>query len=148
EAAGLLSLWELTKRGAIIKQKIEEGITKVTLECLEAERRLETDDLGGDLEKAYSAYEASFITRVFAHAISIVLEVTVSGAYPDLPEIRCEVSRTMGVFQGLPDPCLLQILSWPLCVMGCMVLPQDYDSFMKVVSAVDSSKNVVLSNVT
>jgi hypothetical protein len=60
------------------------------------------------------------ITRVFAGAALVYLQVTISGAYPGIPEIQRGVARTMAALDKLEDKSLVRNLLWPVCIAGCM----------------------------
>jgi hypothetical protein len=55
--------------------------------------------------------EVSLVTYIFACAAAILLEVLVSGANPDLPQIQEYVTRIITMLTGLPNHRLLLALS-------------------------------------
>ena len=60
------------------------------------------------------------ITAIFATAALIYLEVIVSGANPNLLEIRHSVARAVAYFRSIAKCNLSPRLAWPLCVTGCL----------------------------
>ena len=60
------------------------------------------------------------ITRIFACAALVYLNVVVYGPLSDHPKIHETVSQTIAAFKGLRDGAVLGMLAWPLCVSGCM----------------------------
>lgn len=70
------------------------------------------------------------ITRVLAGGALVYLQVTISGPYPDLPEIRQGVSITMAALDALTDKELVRNLPWPVCIAGCMAT-EDHESYWR-----------------
>ena len=128
-----LSVTELAKRGSQIKASIEERLVTMG-----------ENSMGTSLNSSPGALSASThiqITRIFAFAAMTYLHVVVSGAYPELPEIRESVSRTAGEFQNLTDAKLLQHLVWPFCISGCLALESHYAIFRNLVSAAELTQS-------
>jgi hypothetical protein len=72
--------------------------------------------------------DSSIVTEIFACAAITYLHVVVSGAYPELPEIRESVTRTLTALAGLPERLLIRI-SWPFAITGCMALGDEQGLF-------------------
>jgi hypothetical protein len=137
--AGSLSFWELTRKASNIREKLENGITEISLrrsECEECLRNGAKNEVPLDL---HSDYETSLITQVYALTASVLLEVSVSGPYPGLTEVESEVSRAMQAFTNLPDANLLQSMVWPFCVTGCMAQPNQYEFFRNLFSTLNKT---------
>lgn len=60
------------------------------------------------------------ITRIFACAALVYLNVVVYGPLSDHPKIHETVSRTITALKELRNRATLGMLAWPLCVAGCM----------------------------
>lgn len=71
-------------------------------------------------------------THVFACAVSVLLEVVVSGWYPHMPEIREKVERAVEAFAHVEDSDIVGALGWPLFIVGCVVIEEQYELFRKM----------------
>ncbi|RYP85133.1 hypothetical protein DL769_001037 [Monosporascus sp. CRB-8-3] len=124
-AAGLLSLWELTSKATAINDL--EGRIASNFGDLEVLREEHMQ------AQQCSRYDICVTTHVFACAVSILLEVIVSGAYPQLPEIKQKVERALESFTYVGDPDLLGELRWPIFVVGCVVEVERYELIRRLV---------------
>ena len=115
---GRLSMVELSARGSEIEKMLNSGLASLTL-CPSAD----------GLECSPRRYSA-IITRIFAYSALTYLHTVISGAHPELAEIRTSVSMAIAAFSNLPVSKLLQNLVWPFSVTGCMA-SRDQDSFFK-----------------
>ena len=115
---GRLSMAQLSTRGSEIEKMLNSGLASQTL-C-------PSDPV---LENCPSRY-TSTITRIFAYTALTYLHTVVSGAHPELTEIKASVSITIAAFSNLPVPKLLQNLVWSFCITGCMA-SRDQDSFFR-----------------
>ncbi len=131
QTSGKLSIPQLVSRGAEIEKRLEDGLNynSRTLQRLTKNAGpLDSSSLGWTPQ-----YIRCVITRIFACAALVYLHVIVSGAYPELPEIRNSVRRTIAAFQDLPDQGLVRSLAWPFCIAGCMAIPTEEGFFRKMV---------------
>lgn len=117
---GLLSLWDLTSKANSIKHDLEAKITS-NLEELEM-RKANNEQVHHRFR-----YDVCVTTHIFACALSVLLEVVVSGGFPQLPEIRQKVERTLESFAYVDDLDLLGVLGWPLFVVGCVAVERQYE---------------------
>ena len=76
------------------------------------------------------------ITNIYALSALTYLHVVTLGAYPKLLQITASVSRTIIALQGLSIPETL-LLSWPICVTGCMALNEQYAAIGALISTWD-----------
>ena len=76
---------------------------------------------------------SSLVTELFALAAITYFHVTISGAWPFLPAIRANVTRTLAALVALPSELLIRV-SWPFAVTGCMVLEEGREVLRGVVS--------------
>lgn len=90
--------------------------------------------------------EVRLVTYIFACAAAILLEVLVSGANPDLPQIQEYVMKIVTILTGLLNHCLLLALSWPLCISGCMAKPIHYQFLIRLLSPLESTGQGGISN--
>lgn len=108
QKAGRLSVIELSTRGSEIAKLLNSGLASQAM-CT----------LAPTISKSPAQY-SPLVTRIFALSALTYLHVVVSGAYPELTEIKASVSMTITTLSNLPVPHLLQNLVWPFCVTGCM----------------------------
>lgn len=114
--ARALSLVELATRGQRIEKRLRRRL--VSLEAALSR--------GGTC--------STEITRVFTHAAIIYLHVTISGAYPEIPEIAESVSKTIEALHDLSNPKLLRSVVWPFCVSGCLAIENQEHHYRKLVA--------------
>lgn len=60
------------------------------------------------------------ITNIFACAASIYLHVVVSGARPEIPEIKKSVTDTIEALTAIPNVEIVKCLTWPICITACL----------------------------
>ncbi|KAG0648889.1 Pestheic acid cluster transcriptional regulator 3 [Hyphodiscus hymeniophilus] len=123
QKAGRLSVVELSSRGSEIAKLLNNGRSKTPA-----------------ISKCPAQY-SPLITQTFASSALTYLHVVVSGAYPELTEIKASVSMTLTALSNLPVPSLLQNLVWPFCVTGCMA-SRDHEPLLNdlVVAASEDAK--------
>lgn len=126
ERAHRLSLVEFTKRG----RQIEECLLG-RLASLEDARSTRAP-ASGYLPSDYSITE---ITRIFALSAITYLHVVISGAYPEIPDIKESVSKTLDALQSLSDSKLLQHVVWPYCISGCLAVEEQEQKFRALMSS-------------
>ncbi|KAI1463061.1 fungal-specific transcription factor domain-containing protein [Daldinia caldariorum] len=125
ETAHRLSLIELTKRGRRIEERLLNRLASI-----------ESDPSQGAPVKGYLRPDSvkTEITRIFALSAMTYLHVVISGPYPEIPDIKKSVSKTMEAFQNLSDPKLLQYVVWPYCISGCLASDRGQKVFRDLVS--------------
>jgi hypothetical protein len=106
---------DCASRAAVLEVMFERGVR----ELLEARARAER--MGAGLTEL--ELHSSLVTELFALAALTYLHVTVSGAYPWLPQVRRSVARAVEALVALPVELLIRV-SWPTAVTGCMVLEE------------------------
>ena len=131
---GTLSMWELMWKAQEIKQSLEVEIS-LNLEKMNKYKQEPSNDKGENKEYRHSLYDVLVVTHIFACAVSILLEVVVSGAWPKLPEIKHEVSRAIESYAYINNPDLLHVLRWPLYVAGCLATPEQQEFFRSILSS-------------
>jgi hypothetical protein len=126
EGGGGVSMWEVVCRGSEIKRQLETNL--VTSSGYTSGTTL-MDVMTATSENASKPLVRE-ITRIFANAALVYLEVIISGPHPDLPEIRQGVSKTMAALDTLRDKDLVRNLLWPVCIAGCMATAE-YESYWR-----------------
>jgi hypothetical protein len=125
EDAHRLSLIELTKRGRQIEERLLSRLASIENDL---SKRAPVD---AHLRPDFIKTE---ITRIFALSAITYLHVVISGAYPDIPDIKRSVSKTIDALRSLPDPKLLQHVVWPYCISGCLAADEQQKIFRELVS--------------
>lgn len=133
KTTGTLSLRELIRRAQPIKENLESAISHNLEELNKHKQELECRN--SDNIDLHLDYDISVVTHIFACAVSVFLEVIVSGALPKLPEIRNEVRRALESYAYINDSDLLNVLRWPLCITGSVAEPDQYDFFRALLSS-------------
>lgn len=123
-----LSMRELVTRAAHIERRLEDGIrdNSTTLSKL-TNRSIPSTILGTGVQE--QTHLILLITRIFACSALVYLDVVVSGAYPEMPEIRESVSRTIEALRALPEIAISNNLTWAYCIAGCMAIEEEQTFF-------------------
>lgn len=127
-----LSLRDLVTRATKIESSLEHGIKSTTL-SIDSIKSANDFLTNFDVLDYGSKYMSLIVTRIFAQAALTYLFVTVSGANPELPEIKSSIDRIVGFFRALPHPKFFRSLSWPLCISGCMATENHQEMFREFV---------------
>lgn len=125
QESGKLSMRELARRARTIEDRLTVGMKK----NLEEPIYILRDPCG------IRSSESRSVSYIFACSALIYLHVVLSGAHPDLPEIRESVSKSVKAFQALPDPTWVRHLVWPFCIAGCMATVDRQDVFRDIATA-------------
>jgi hypothetical protein len=131
-----LSLIELTERGRQIEERLWRRLANIENEPskrapVNSHLRMLPDSIKTE------------ITRIFALSAITYLHVVISGAYPEIPEIRKSVSKTIDALQSLPDPKLLRNVVWPFCISGCLAVDGQQNLFRELVSSLHITQSIV-----
>ncbi|KAM7200773.1 Fungal specific transcription factor domain containing protein [Rhypophila sp. PSN 637] len=143
-AAGLLSLWELTSKANRIQTELERNISRnqeiinklllpkheddaarngIFTLAIDLDMNMDLDD--NEHKDPNTNIDIHLITQAFATALSVLLEVIVSGAYPQLPEIKHKVGRAIDAFHKVAQQSSAELiesaLCWPLFVVAAVV---------------------------
>ncbi|KAH8820167.1 hypothetical protein F5884DRAFT_865824 [Xylogone sp. PMI_703] len=134
-STGLLSTRELALKVHVTKERLEKQIS-LNLEEMNKFRKegLESHD-GESTEFQNLEFEISVITHIFACSVAILLEMIMSGPFPQLPEMKKEVDRALESYAYISDPELLHSLRWPLCVAGSVAEPDQHGIFRCLLSS-------------
>jgi hypothetical protein len=126
EAGGSVSMWEIVRRGSDIKRQLETGLLTSSGD---ASGITSMEVMTANSEDS-SQFLVREITRIFANAALVYLEVVIFGPHPNLPEIRQGVSKTMAALDKLREKDLVRNLLWPVCIAGCMATVE-YESYWR-----------------
>lgn len=133
-----LSLLELTNRGREIEGRLKRRLA-------DGDNILSCSGMRGDVDDSYVSRASTTTPRtttssptalpdhtcrpgrrsttwILALSAMTYLHVVISGAYPEIPEIKDSVSKTIDALQNLPDPKLLRYVTWSFCVSGCLAV--------------------------
>jgi hypothetical protein len=87
------------------------------------------------LQSGQCHYDIYVLNHTFACAVSVLLEVIVSGAYPRLPEVKQKAGRALEALADIKDARLLEVIRWPLFVVGCVVEEERHGFFRQLLSS-------------
>lgn len=133
QAAHKLSIVDLVKRGARIEERLWQEVGS------NSPRNSSQSSPGSTPPWEPSAPPTHpGINKVYALAGIIYLHVVMSGAHPYLQEIRQAVEAVLEALKDLRGSELLQSLSWPLCVAGCLATEDQYAPFRQLLSATEA----------
>jgi hypothetical protein len=124
-AVGQLSVREFASRGNEIESRLNKGLDKIHSSGPKPLFHMSL------LEVDHSSVNTS-VTRVYYFAAFVYFHVIISGAFPNLPEIRYAVAQSMESFKALPDLQLVNNLIWPFCISGCMAVEEDQNFFKEL----------------
>jgi C6 transcription factor Pro1 len=135
-AGGVLSVRELVRKSGSIEERLETGIANLTANLTELVNSAKgvTADFHEKISKHAIVKRA---THAFACATRVYLNAVISGPNPNLLEIRDSVARTIDALAALPDPQLVRSVVWPFCIAGCMVGPDQEQSFRDLAFAAE-----------
>jgi hypothetical protein len=118
-----LSMRELVTRATVIERSLEDGIRDNSRRLGQLTNHSIPSILGNGVQE--TSHLTLLITRIFACSALVYLDVVVSGAYPKIPEIRKNVSRTIDALRALPDIAMINSLTWAYCITGCMAIEEE-----------------------
>ncbi|OBT40316.1 hypothetical protein VE00_10424 [Pseudogymnoascus sp. WSF 3629] len=131
-----LSIVELAKRGSRIEERIHRKIADI--ENASLSRLSSKRDSRLLLMSAYAD-----INRIFAFSAIVYLHVVISGAHPELPEVKEVVSKTLAALQSLEDKELLVNTVWAFCISGSLAVESQQGSFRELFSAAKVTHSTV-----
>jgi C6 transcription factor Pro1 len=105
--SGSLSLIELARRALKAKQELDQA-RQSNLELL----------MNHSTHSKTSSIR--IITNIFACAALIYLHVVVSGARPEISEIKKAVTDTIEALKTIPNVEIVKSLTWPICIAACL----------------------------
>jgi hypothetical protein len=116
---------------------VEENVAVKRATQLETELRQALDDFTKNRKDSTTlnlsaiphltplSVHSNYLTEFYASATLIYLHAIVSGAYPELPEIRENVRSTMELLKKLPSPILPRVMWWHILIAGSMALEDE-----------------------
>ena len=162
EKAGGLGVRELVDRAAVIETLLEEVLRqysgddkpctefgslgpneRLIPESLDRNRQCKDPAVSDPMSRKTST---SAITRIFASAALVYLNVVMYGPLAEHPKIMESVSRTIIALRALHDRKALGILSWPLCLAGCMAPDWQVNFFRQLSPESENVSDVTSGN--
>jgi hypothetical protein len=133
QATRTLSIWELTTKARPIQRALEDGISETVREITQR-KQIQMINSRNDLSTS-SRFDImiSVVTYTYACSVLLVLETVISGAHPELPEIRRQVMRIMTAYQDFKEMRLVDTVRWPLFLAGSMAEANLHESFRKLI---------------
>jgi hypothetical protein len=124
-SSGTLSIVELVKRATQLETELKQALNNFT------ENRKGTSKLNQSAKPHLTplSIHADYLTELYASSALTYLHVIVSGPYPELPEIRENVCRTMELLKKLPNPNLARAMWWPLLITGSLAVGDEQALF-------------------
>ncbi|WYZ35913.1 hypothetical protein EsH8_X_000560 [Colletotrichum jinshuiense] len=126
-----LSSLELSKRGAEIKKRIYEGLSRVA-DIKPKVRDHRPPWLAEPQQAEQEAWACLLVTQIWAHAGLIYLHVVLLGWQPESTEISQSVIHNITLMSKLAIPKQLHTLAWPLCVTGCLAQREKEEEFRRI----------------
>ena len=139
EANGALDIWELRRRGADIEERLQQHLV-TDFENKDGYTTINVSSINTNTSLVRQNSTVKIVTRIFANAAHIYLSVVSSELHSDTPEIRQGVSRTMAALDELQDKDLIRNLLWPVCIAGCMSMPEHEIYWRELVSNVSGER--------
>jgi hypothetical protein len=136
---GNYSVVSLVDRARPISESLEVGLASI------ATHSQSPSSNASGLEGYYTRHDKTIdhkvisnITRIWANAARIYLSVTLSGWQTNARDIQASVVEILSLLQAVNSPAQLRSLSWPLCVAGCVALPNQEGEFRSIINAAGS----------
>ncbi|KAE8448824.1 hypothetical protein EG329_008826 [Mollisiaceae sp. DMI_Dod_QoI] len=129
QKTGKLSMIELVTRATSIEKDLMLALKRIP------KGRCPSTDLSlyGLCRATLSIY-ADYVSEAYTLSALTYLHVVVSGPHAELPEIRENVSRSIELFQRLPDPIIARAVYWPVLITGSMALAEEEDLFKRMLT--------------
>jgi hypothetical protein len=119
QSSGTLSIIELVKKVTQLETELKQALDDFSKDC-ENSATLEQAARRTLPHLAPLSVYSNYLTEVYASSALTYLHVVVSGPYPDLPDIRETVCKTMEMIKKLPNPAVPRCMWWPLLITGGM----------------------------
>jgi hypothetical protein len=127
---GRLDFRDLDRQAAGLKQRLEHGLAQFSESVEEASEHIAMSSS----ELATTTPLHKTITRIFASAALVYLEVVVFRSQSGSSEMREAVSRTIAAFKTLGNLNAIGSLTWPFTIAGCMATGEQKDFFRATAS--------------
>ena len=118
-----LNMRDLALRATCIEQRLNDYLARNTRAMPFSSEIRQDGGIG---------LETRSVTNVFGCAALTYLHVVLLGAYPELPEIRESVQKTIDAFRALRESHWVRNLVWPFCIAGCMAMPPSESEFRTI----------------
>lgn len=117
--SGSLSFIELARRALRVEQELNQTWQN-NIELL------------GNYSNDQKTRGNQVITNIFTCAASVYLHVVVSGARPEVLEIKKAVSDTIRALKKITNVEIVKSLTWPICITACLADGCNRDFFMEL----------------
>lgn len=141
--SGTFSVLNLVSLAGPISQALDDGLERLDTNPPRPGPNNGTDASRRLLEGYYSRHDRALeytsivtVTRVWAYAAELYLSVLLSGWQPRSAEVQGSVARVVSLLNTVQSPAQLRSLSWPICVAGCLALPDQEQDFRRIVGEV------------
>lgn len=124
-----LSIVELANRGSRIEKRLYQKLGEIENSSASAGQYVHNNP------RLFLALTYSNINQICALSAIVYLHVVISGAHPELPEIKEGVTEALAAFQSLTDKKLLVNAVWAFCISGCMAVEDQQDAFRELFAA-------------
>jgi C6 transcription factor Pro1 len=131
QSNGTLSIIELAKRATRLETELKQALDEFAKDRTIPKVH---DRPGLPYLTPLSVY-ADFVTEFYSRSALTYLHVVVSGAYPELPEIRENVCMTMEMLRRIPHPLLPRSMWWPTLITGSQALEEDEQTLVRNIIA-------------
>jgi hypothetical protein len=95
---------------------------------------------GWQREPSTPVSQYRIVTRLWAHAAMIYLDVTLNGCNPTGAKVAQQVEHMIDLISHrLTTPALIRSIVWPFCVAGCLAVPKQESFFRHQVETLQPS---------
>ncbi|KAK7914983.1 C6 transcription factor [Apiospora marii] len=134
--SGNFSVFKFVNLARPISEALEDGLASLDNETQPQSRASTSSRRKGYYrrhDRAVDGTPLETVTRIWAHAAKLYLSVTLSGWQPGCDEVQHSVAEVLRLLQTIESPAQLQSLTWPMCVAGCLALPDQDQDFRAIV---------------
>jgi hypothetical protein len=131
QSNGTLSIIELVKRATLLETELKQALDAFT-----KDRTIPPvyDQPGLPYLTPLSVH-SDYVTEFYSRSALTYLHVVVSGAYPELPEIRENICTTMEMLRRIAHPLLPRSMWWPMLITGSQALEEDEQKLVRNIIA-------------
>jgi hypothetical protein len=127
QSNGTLSIIELARRATQLETELKQALDAFTKDCTIPPVY---DRPGLPYLTPLSVY-SDYVTEFYSRSALTYLHVIVSGAYPELPEIRENICTTMEMLRRIPHPLLPRSMWWPMLIIGSQAFEEDEQKLVR-----------------
>ncbi|KAL2832476.1 fungal-specific transcription factor domain-containing protein [Aspergillus cavernicola] len=137
-----LAMTQLMKRAAVIEQELQDGLSRLNSDShTQWSKPVKQFDMFAPMNSSNHHHSGPLnttktVTRIWAYAARMYLQIVLSGWQIATPEIRDDVAKTIELFSRLPSSASLRALAWPFCVAGCLAEEDQESKFRGIISSI------------